>query len=325
MVFPAGVVTRMVTLPQITDTFGQPVSGIMTITPSLPLKWEATDQLVLSDPVSTDIVAGTASVALPIVQSGFILANALLRVDAWTYKVVLSLPAGVQDVPDLVFLLPSGPGDYMLDFATPAIIPETVVTVTEFVGVGEPGPANTLSIGTVVTGIPSSATITGTSPNQILNLVLERGPAGEPGASVGFPIGGTTGQIAVKQSGTDYDVAWANQPVGIPAAGTTGQALIKDTNADYDVSWGTVSGGAGVPPGGSTGEVLTKLSGTDGDADWEPSSADQVNVLYSGGAYPTQAGSPPAGLKVRHFYGPVQYSGATWSGVLDVYVYAALV
>lgn len=46
-----------------------------------------------------------------------------------------------------------------------------------------PGPANTLTIGEVTTvdyGTGSSATITGTAPNQVLNLQLERGPAGEP-------------------------------------------------------------------------------------------------------------------------------------------------
>lgn len=49
-----------------------------------------------------------------------------------------------------------------------------------------------------------------------------------------------------------------------------------------------------------------------------------VDVLYSGGAYPAQAASPPSGVKVRRFYGPVQPTVATWSGVLDVYEYAAL-
>lgn len=47
---------------------------------------------------------------------------------------------------------------------------------------GDPGPANTLSIGTVsnTTGSPS-ATITGTSPNQTLNLVLKQGAKGDKG------------------------------------------------------------------------------------------------------------------------------------------------
>ena len=40
---------------------------------------------------------------------------------------------------------------------------------------GSPGPANTLTIGTVQSGDTPSATITGQAPNQVLNLVLEKG------------------------------------------------------------------------------------------------------------------------------------------------------
>ena len=46
---------------------------------------------------------------------------------------------------------------------------------------GEPGESNSLTIGTVTTGEIASATITGTSPNQILNLVIAEGPKGETG------------------------------------------------------------------------------------------------------------------------------------------------
>jgi len=49
---------------------------------------------------------------------------------------------------------------------------------------GAPGPANTLSIGTVTTGAAGSSaasTITGTSPNQILNLTIPRGDTGAQG------------------------------------------------------------------------------------------------------------------------------------------------
>lgn len=328
MVFPAGVLTRTVTIPVITDSQGQPVSGVMTITPSVPLKWEATDQLVLSDPIATDIIAGTASVTLPIVQTGFVLQTILLRVDVWTYKVTLSLPAGVAEVPDLVFVLSAGTGDYMLDFATPAVIPDTVITLTEVINISEPGPPNSLSVGTVTTGAAGSGAvveITGTSPSQVINFTIPRGdtgPAGAPGSTVGFPIGGAVGQIAEKASTTDYDVQWVDKPVGLPAGGTVGQALIKSTSTDYDVEWGAGGGGTGVPNGGTTGQVLAKLSGVDGDADWIDNTSDQINFVYVGSSYPTPAGSPPVGIKVRHFYGPVQPAFATWTGVLDVYTYA---
>lgn len=46
---------------------------------------------------------------------------------------------------------------------------------------GDTGPANKLSIGTVSSGKVASATITGEAPNQVLNLVLEKGEQGEQG------------------------------------------------------------------------------------------------------------------------------------------------
>ncbi len=46
---------------------------------------------------------------------------------------------------------------------------------------GDTGPANTLRIGTVTSGAAASATITGDAPNQVLNLVLEKGDKGDAG------------------------------------------------------------------------------------------------------------------------------------------------
>ncbi|AMS03595.1 tail protein [Gordonia phage Emalyn] len=45
---------------------------------------------------------------------------------------------------------------------------------------GPPGPANSLSIGTVDEG-PADATLTGSAPSQVLNLVLPKGPQGDQG------------------------------------------------------------------------------------------------------------------------------------------------
>lgn len=44
-----------------------------------------------------------------------------------------------------------------------------------------------------------------------------------------------------------------------------------------------------------------------------------VDVVYTSGAYPTQAATPPSGVTVRHFYGPTPYVGATWAGVVDTF------
>ena len=46
---------------------------------------------------------------------------------------------------------------------------------------GKDGKSNTLTIGTVASGTTASATISGTAPNQILNLVLPKGDKGEQG------------------------------------------------------------------------------------------------------------------------------------------------
>lgn len=46
---------------------------------------------------------------------------------------------------------------------------------------GATGPANVLTIGSVTSGTVASATITGEAPNQVLNLVLEKGDKGDTG------------------------------------------------------------------------------------------------------------------------------------------------
>lgn len=60
---------------------------------------------------------------------------------------------------------------------------------------GPAGPANTLTIGTVQSGATADATITGTSPNQTLNLTLPKGDTGSQGPTgpAGFsPIANVT-------------------------------------------------------------------------------------------------------------------------------------
>lgn len=52
-----------------------------------------------------------------------------------------------------------------------------------------PGPANTLAIGTVAEGDAPAATITGSSPNQTLNLTLKTGAQGDPGPANTLAVG----------------------------------------------------------------------------------------------------------------------------------------
>ena len=76
--------------------------------------------------------------------------------------------------------------------------------------IGPTGPANTLSIGAVTKGDDASATITGTAPNQTLNLVLPKGDKGDKGDTGNTGATGATGpantlSIGVVQSGATAD------------------------------------------------------------------------------------------------------------------------
>ena len=74
--------------------------------------------------------------------------------------------------------------NYLLNF----VIPQGPTGPTGDIGptgptgaTGDIGPTPTLTIGTVTTGDPgteASATITGTAPDFILNLVIPQGPTG---------------------------------------------------------------------------------------------------------------------------------------------------
>lgn len=66
---------------------------------------------------------------------------------------------------------------------------------------GDPGPASKLKVGTVTTGAPGSqaaASLTGTAPNQVLDLTIPQGSKGEPGQASspnGGSGSGTTGDL----------------------------------------------------------------------------------------------------------------------------------
>ena len=102
---------------------------------------------------------------------------------------------------------------------------------------GATGPANVLTIGSVTSGKVASATITGKAPNQVLNLVLEKGeqgeqgkqgiqgetgPQGNPGADAPTITGITIRQsdyhlIVTLSNGTSYDAGYCR---GASGAGT---------------------------------------------------------------------------------------------------------
>lgn len=95
---------------------------------------------------------------------------------------------------------------------------------------GDPGPANSLSIGSVTSGTAPSATITGTPPSQTLDLVLPKGEKGDPGdageattpdtgtRNIGTEAGGASiGNVRVRRVGSLVALAFSG---AIPASGS---------------------------------------------------------------------------------------------------------
>lgn len=86
---------------------------------------------------------------------------------------------------------------------------------------GSTGPANTLAIGTVTGGTAAAATITGTAPNQTLNLTLPKGDKGDTGAT------GATGQTGAKGDKGDTGASGVVSVTSpITNTGTSGSAVI---------------------------------------------------------------------------------------------------
>lgn len=86
---------------------------------------------------------------------------------------------------------------------------------------GPAGPANALTIGSVTSGKVASATITGESPNQVLNLVLEKGDKGETGATGATGETGPQGEQGIQG------------PQGIPGADAPTITGITIRQSDY--------------------------------------------------------------------------------------------
>lgn len=95
------------------------------------------------------------------------------------------------------------------------------------------------------------------------------GAAGTPGANgQGLAMGGTTGQVLIKNSGTDYDDSFANTPNDGVTVGVTGNNVLSAIpsgwgNRDvYDSFSRTVASGWG---NANTGQAWTSYAGPIGD------------------------------------------------------------
>ena len=142
---------------------------------------------------------------------------------------------------------------------------------------GATGPANTLSIGTV-TAVPNgtapSASITGTSPNQTLNLALEtgatgaQGPTGATGATGATgpqgpqgPTGATGAQGPTGPTGATGSSGFA----GVTADGNNGLVVAGNVAAgEITISGEGGSGLAGMKNSGANADLLDILGGAAG-------------------------------------------------------------
>lgn len=147
-----------------------------------------------------------------------------------------------------VWLQPDGKGSNILKIRNSEGEFEGVLSIKGDQGIpgenganGSPGPANTLTIGTVKSGDTPSATITGESPNQVLNLILVKGDKGDvgpegqegpPGTPAKNYIIKTTSRVvetAIEQN-TNYEVPSYKLGTNSLSIYFEGSKLIKDLN-----------------------------------------------------------------------------------------------
>ena len=126
-----------------------------------------------------------------------------------------------------------------------------------------------VNVGETLTGEPgtnASVTNSGDETNVVLNFTIPRGKTGPQGpAGPGVAAGGTTGQVLVKKSNTNYDTEWINPLPYVPIGGI--------------IEWdGTGLNGA---PDLSTPE---KVASVYGYGTWERYGIDRVTV-GAGGEY----------------------------------------
>lgn len=98
---------------------------------------------------------------------------------------------------------------------------------------GDPGPVNSLSIGTVTTGAPgteASATITGEAPEQVLNLMLPKGDAGGIVNPSLLPLGESIDNLASGLYHAQYAGSIAN---GYPFEGFLGYLMVGSRSSSY--------------------------------------------------------------------------------------------
>jgi hypothetical protein len=118
--------------------------------------------------------------------------------------------------------------------------------------IGPPGPANNLSIGTVTTGASgsqASATITGTPPDQVLNMTIPQGPVSATANSAVKAVANATteltttaiataGSITVNVPGSGNVIVFVSGFFSILNAGGQSSINFKISETASDMSFG---------------------------------------------------------------------------------------
>lgn len=183
---------------------------------------------------------------------------------------------------------------------------------------GDTGPANTLTIGTVTSGETASAEITGTAPDQTLNLVLEKGDKGDKGDTGETGATGATGPANTLTIGTVESGAVAGATItGDAPDQTLSLVLPKGDKGDKGDTGATGATGPQGPQGiqGETGpQGIQGVKGDKGDTGAQGPKGDTGDTGATGPKGDTGATGPqgPQGEKgIQGIQGPKGDTGAT--------------
>jgi hypothetical protein len=149
---------------------------------------------------------------------------------------------------------------------TPTVVEiiEDDVVVVEVQVPGMPGPANSLSIGTVTTGPAAAATITGDAPTQTLDLTLPRGisilrPAATLASSAGVVTIDCSAAVEVYElTLTENVTAWTF--TNLPAAGYVCELRVDIVQHASSAKTCASPASAGRTAGGTAWSVSSTLS-----------------------------------------------------------------
>ena len=232
---------------------------------------------------------------------------------------------------------------------------------------GDIGPSTTINIGTVNTsepGAPAAASMSGTAPNQTLNLTLPRGlkgDKGDTGPANTLAVGTITTGAAGSSAAASITGAVPNQRInltipkgdrgdmGVPGPAPTlsmgtvttlppsadAAATLTGAGAAYTLNLSLPRGydGSGVPGGGTTGQILRKASDTNYQVEWVTPLYANLNHTHDWGdirntpaTYPPVAHTHPASEITGLFAaGQLPWANDTEAGIIDSAVFKKIV